>query len=103
MTSAPARQIDPTTEGPPDTSVAALTELPSEEALKHGVIDTRITRPVAWGMTVLFLSMVVAVPVAQAVYERWHGRGVQALDVFRQRPAKAALKAYEDELERSAV
>src|SRR5881394_1249685 len=71
------RQIDPSTEGPPDTSVAALTES-SEAALKAGIIQTHVGRPLAWGMTILFLALIFSVPIFQALVEIHDSGRVQA-------------------------
>jgi hypothetical protein len=97
------RQIDPSTEGPPDTSVAALTELPSELALKRGIIHTDVSPGVARGMVAAFVFMIVAVPLGQVVYELARQERVQALDVFTHWPTRTTNRQYEQELEKSSA
>src|SRR5450432_2721208 len=102
MTTVP-RQIDPSTDGPPDTSVAALTELPSEDALKAGIIQTRVTRSVAWGMIAAFLVLIFGVPLFQAAAEFRLGRRIQAIDVLFTRPTRENLLEFEQGLERASL
>lgn len=97
------RQIDPSTEGPPDTSVAALTELPSELALKRGIIRTDVSPPVARAMVIAFLALIAAVPLGQVVYELVRRDRVQALDVFTHWPTRAANRQYEEDLAKSSA
>lgn len=98
-----ARQIDPSTEGPPDTSVAALTELPGEHDLKRGIIHTDVSRPVAWTMAGLFLALIFTLPLVQAAVELKRGERVQALDVFTRLPDRHLNREYEEELHRASV
>jgi hypothetical protein len=54
-------------------------------------------------LILLFLGILVTVPVAQTGVELWRGDRIQALDVFRERPTSAHLRAYERQLEDESV
>jgi hypothetical protein len=49
-----------------------------------------------------FLGIIVSVPLTQAVMEARRGEWPQALEVFKQRPAAAHLRAYERNLEEAS-
>jgi hypothetical protein len=50
-----------------------------------------------------FLAIVFTMPLLQLVVEVRRGQGVSALDVFRQKPTSANLRAYEHNLEDASV
>ena len=50
-----------------------------------------------------FLLVIYSLPLAQAVVEASRGEWPQALDVFRQSPTAAKLRAFERETERASV
>jgi len=54
-------------------------------------------------LILLFLGILMTVPVVQTGLELWRGDRVQALDVFRERPTSAHLRAYERQLEDESV
>ncbi len=60
--------------------------------MKHPLISERV-------LLGLFLTLVFCVPIWQAVVEIRRGERPQGLDVFRQKPTAANLRAYEHELE----
>src|SRR5258706_10029257 len=87
-------------------TAAAPGRLPAHtpsEALRHGIIHTRISRATAWFLIVSFLLMLMAVPLAQVTSEMWSGRRPQALEVFDRAPVKKNLKRWEEDLDRSSV
>jgi len=54
-------------------------------------------------LTIVFVAIVFAVPLLQLAVELRRGQGIGALDVFRQRPTTANLRAYEHGLEDASV
>lgn len=54
-------------------------------------------------LILLFLGILVTVPVVQTSVELRRGDPVQALDVFRERPSAAHLRAYERQLEEESI
>lgn len=76
----------------------------NEERSQHELATTEVSPRVARVMSLAFVALVAAVPLAQAAIELRTQGWVQALDVFTRRPSRAALQAYEQTLEgRSAV
>jgi alginate O-acetyltransferase complex protein AlgJ len=76
----------------------------NEERSQHELATTEVSPRVARLMSLAFVALVAAVPLAQAAIELRTQGWVQALDVFTRRPSRAALQAYEQTLEgRSAV
>lgn len=90
--------INPDIDGPTDTSVAALTALPDEQALKEGRIANDISRGAAWLTIGFFVLVIASVPLIQVAGEHRRGERSQALDVFRQRPSREANRRFEDGL-----
>ena len=54
-------------------------------------------------LVILFLAIVASACVIQTVVELRRGEGVRALEVFRQKPTSANLRAYERNLEDASV
>ena len=86
------------------TTPAAVRLNTNEERSQHELATTEVSPRVARVMSLAFVALVAAVPLAQAAIELRTQGWVQALDVFTRRPSRAALQAYEQTLEgRSAV
>src|SRR5687767_1043301 len=77
-------------------------EIPPGEALKRGIIHTRVRRPVAWGMIVAFLLIAFGVPLAQLAAELSRGQRPQVLDLFTRAPVRQNLKQWEESLEKAS-
>jgi alginate O-acetyltransferase complex protein AlgJ len=77
-------------------------EIPPEEALKRGIIGTRIRRPVAWAMIVTFLLIAFGVPLVQLAAELSRGQRPQVLDLFTRAPVRQNLKQWEEALEKAS-
>lgn len=60
---------------------------PTAAELRHGIIHTQVSRPVAWGMTVLFVMVLLAVPMVQRP---------PAFPWSAAVPSRDELKRYED-------
>src|SRR5690349_12986899 len=97
MTS-PALLIDPPpptpgpAPGPHDHHPAIATScLSPQEQLNRGIIHTEISRPLAAAITIGFLIIIAAIPLAQAAIDyRRQGR-IQALELFHHFPTTANL------------
>jgi hypothetical protein len=70
-----------------------------DEALRRGVIETDVTRGMAWLLTVLFLAAIYAVPLAQAYLEKRAGEESPLLDLFRRPPTSENLRQVEKGIE----
>jgi hypothetical protein len=75
----------------------AAVDLP-EEDLRRGVIHTRISRTVAWGMICAFALLIFGVPGVQVAVEMSYGARPQALKLFYREslPGREELKAFEE-------
>jgi alginate O-acetyltransferase complex protein AlgJ len=77
---------------------------PNEERSQRELATTEVSPRVARVMSLAFVALLAAVPLAQAAMELRSQGWVQALDVFTRRPTREALHGYEQALEsRSAV
>src|SRR5258708_792570 len=73
-----------------------------DERLRLGIIDTAITRPVAVMLTVVFLLVVCAVPIGQAVGEKIQGEDSPLLELFKRVPNRKSLQQFEKDLEQAS-
>jgi hypothetical protein len=71
----------------------------NEERSQHELATTEVSPRVARVMSLAFVALVAAVPLAQAAIELRSQGWVQAFDVFTHRPSQTALHAYEEALE----
>ena len=100
---------EPETLGPPagpdehSSAVIAPSSLTPQELLNRGIIHTEISRPLAAAITICFLAIIAAIPLAQAVVEFRRQKTVQAIDVFRRFPSAANLHGFEKDLEKAAI
>src|SRR5688572_29353286 len=77
-------------------------EIPPEEALKRGVIHTRVSRPVALALAGAFLLIAYGVPLLQLAIDARHGRRTHVAELFERVPSRANLRAWEEGLERAS-
>lgn len=70
-----------------------------DEQLRRGIIDTDVTRPVAWLLTLLFLSAIYALPLAQAYLEKREGEDSSLADLFKRAPTAENLRQVEKGIE----
>src|SRR5690348_3164085 len=55
-----------------------------------------------WGMILIFLGIIFAVPLIQMIIEARQDNGIKAFDLFTQLPTAANLRAYEKNLEKGS-
>jgi hypothetical protein len=70
-----------------------------DEELRRGILRTRVSRPLAQALVVMFLAGIYGVPLAQAVLEKARDEESMLADVFQRVPTRASLKQYEEDLE----
>jgi alginate O-acetyltransferase complex protein AlgJ len=80
--------------GPTDTA--------HDARLRRGIIDTAVSRPVAFGVTIVFLLLIYAVPIGQAILERSAGEDSTVLALFRHVPDRENLRRFEKDLEQAS-
>jgi hypothetical protein len=76
---------------------------PSHDArLRRGIIDTHVSRPVAWSLAIVFLLFIYGIPLSQALQEKLADDDSSLLPVFQRAPTKENLRAFEKELEEAS-
>jgi len=70
-----------------------------DEQLRRGVIITDVSRPVAWLLTLLFLTAIYAVPLTQAYLEKREGEDSSLADLFKRAPTAENLRQVEKGIE----
>src|SRR3954468_8853746 len=70
-----------------------------DEQLRRGIIATDVTRPVAWLLTLLFLSAIYAVPLSQAYLEKREGEDSSLAELFKRAPTAENLRQVEKGIE----
>ncbi|HYP87411.1 MAG TPA: hypothetical protein VEQ59_04645, partial [Polyangiaceae bacterium] len=70
-----------------------------DEALRRGIINTEVSRGVAWLLTVLFLVAIYAVPLAQHVLEKRADEESPLADLVRRPPTAENLRQLEKSIE----
>jgi len=80
--------------GPTDTA--------HDEKLRRGIIDTSVSRPVALALSIVFLAIIYAVPIGQAVAEKVKGEDSPLLSLFEHAPTKASLRQFEKDVEQAS-
>jgi alginate O-acetyltransferase complex protein AlgJ len=73
-----------------------------DELLRRGIIHTDISRGLAIAMTSVFLLIIFAVPISQALMEKARGEETMLLDVFKRAPTRESLKQFEDDLDKAS-
>jgi hypothetical protein len=63
-----------------------------DEQLRRGIIMTDVSRPVAWLVTLLFLSAIYAIPLSQAYLEKREGEDSPLVDLFERAPTAENLR-----------
>jgi len=70
-----------------------------DEQLRRGIIATDVSRPVAWLLTLLFLSAIYAVPLSQAYLEKREDEESSLADLFKRAPTAEHLRQVEKGIE----
>lgn len=70
-----------------------------DEQLRRGIIATEVTRPVAWLLTLLFLSAIYAVPLSQAYLEKREEEDSSLAELFKRAPTAEHLRQVEKGVE----
>lgn len=73
-----------------------------DELLRRGEIDTQVSRPVAWLLSVLFLSAIYAVPLSQAYIEHTEEEESPLIDLFKRAPTTENLRQIEKGIDDAA-
>jgi alginate O-acetyltransferase complex protein AlgJ len=73
-----------------------------DEKLRRGIIITHVSRPVAWGLTALFLFLIYALPICEAVLEKLNDDEPVLLGLFQHAPTAERLRQFEEELEQAS-
>ena len=73
-----------------------------DERLKRGIIDTQVSRSVAWALLAGMLLLIFGVPISQAVIEKRNDEDSMLLDVFKHLPTKESCQRYEDDLKNAS-
>jgi hypothetical protein len=92
---APAPRAGAPRGGPTDPS--------HDEELRRGILRTTVSRPVAGGLAALFLLVIYAVPIGQAVRDKLNGDQSILLDLFRHAPTKENIKQFEEDLDQASA
>jgi alginate O-acetyltransferase complex protein AlgJ len=74
----------------------------TQEDLNRGDLRTDISHTAAWAMTIGFLALIFAVPVAQMAFERVRKRDIQGLEVLTRFPTRENLDRFEKDLSRQS-
>ena len=83
-------------------AAAAATDPALDEDLRHGVLRTDVTRPVAWALVASFLLAIVLLPLSQLYLERLAEEESPLLDLFRREPTTENLRQVEHDLEEAS-
>jgi hypothetical protein len=70
-----------------------------DEQLRRGIIATDVTRPVAWVLTLLFLTAIYALPLSQAYLEKREGEESSLAELFERAPTVEHLRRVEKGIE----
>lgn len=73
-----------------------------DERLRRGIITTHVSRPVAWALTALFLLLITAVPLSEALLEKLNEEDSVLLGLFQHAPSAERLRQFEEELEQAS-
>jgi alginate O-acetyltransferase complex protein AlgJ len=87
---------------PPPPEQGGPTDPSHDERLRRGILFTDVSRPVAWTLTALFLLLIYAVPVTEAVLEKLAGDEPVLLGLFQHAPTAERLRQFEEELEQAS-
>ena len=87
----PAVSVTPERGGPTDPG--------HDEQLRRGIIATEVTRPAAWLLTLLFLTAIYALPLAQAYLEKHEGEDSSLAELFKRAPTADNLRQVEKGIE----
>ena len=82
--------------------VGGPTDPSHDELLRRGIIQTEITRGVAWLLSLLFLAAIYAVPLSQAYLEHREGDDSPLLDLFRRKPSVENLRQFEKDIDQAS-
>jgi alginate O-acetyltransferase complex protein AlgJ len=76
---------------------------PAHDArLRRGILDTQISRPIAWAMSAAFVLLIAGVPISQIVLE-WLADEESSLSALVERaPTRENLRQFEMELEQAS-
>ena len=73
-----------------------------DENLRRGILHTEVTRPVAWGLTAVFLLAIYALPLSQFYLEKRADEESPLRDLFHRAPTAENLHQLEHDLEEAA-
>ncbi|HWA73475.1 MAG TPA: hypothetical protein VG937_14115 [Polyangiaceae bacterium] len=73
-----------------------------DERLRRGILVTDISRPLAWALSALFLLLIYAIPISEAVREKLNGDDSVLLGLFEHAPTAERLRQFEQDLEQAS-
>ena len=77
---------------------------PSHDAnLRRGILDTDVARPIAIGLTALFLLLIYGVPLGQIALEKLNEDDSSLLALFERAPTRENLRLFEKEIEQASI
>ena len=74
-----------------------------DENLRRGILPTDVARPVAALLVGVFLLIIYAIPIGQAIRDKVAGDDSVLLDLFRRRPNRENIKQFEDDLNKAST
>lgn len=80
----------------------ALASIAADHDLRHGILRTDVTRPVAWALVGSFLLAIVALPLSQLYLERSAEEESPLVDLLRREPTAESLRQVEHDLEEAS-
>jgi hypothetical protein len=86
----------------PGAATTAPASSAADHDLRHGILRTDVTRPVAWGLVVSFLLAIAALPLSQLYLERRAEEESPLLDLLRREPTVESLRQVEHDLEEAS-
>jgi hypothetical protein len=89
-----SEMLEPRRGGPTD---------PAHDAkLRRGILDTQISRPIAWTMTAVFVLLIAGVPISQIALERRADEESSLSALVERAPTRENLRQFERELEQAS-
>jgi alginate O-acetyltransferase complex protein AlgJ len=85
-----------------DTGGGAATDPALDDDLRHGILRTEVTRPVALALVASFLLAIYALPLSQLYLERQAEEESPLLDLMRREPTAENLRQVEHDLEEAS-
>ena len=77
---------------------------PSHDAkLRRGILETDVARPIALGLSALFLLLIYGIPLGQIAFEKVNDDDSSLLGLFERAPTRENLRLFEKEIEQASI